>query len=214
MEIMYPGVIIGCLVLIVFILLFLDKFEKKEKYSQGKKVANTKFIKESEYYKTRLKKYNILSKMLLTTNAICIFIASFLVARIVTWQNKSEDKYNRDIILSIDISTSENEVNLELVKKFRSIIPSIKGDRIGIVIFNTAPLVYSPLTDDYDYIDECLGKIEKQIKLVIDNGGDVPFSTDDSESFVFWYGGTGAGSEEKGSSLIGDGLARNHIFIS
>ncbi len=205
MELMYPIAIIICLLL--SIALFFINFKKKIKYTDGKKIANTKYIRETEYYKSKLKRYNILSKLILGLSIICIVASSVLVARPVTVQSRSEDKYNRDVLISLDISTSECEVNLELVKKFKEIIPSIEGDRIGIVLYNTAPIVYCPLTDDYDYINECLDKIQKQMQIAVINNGNVPLDSNDEDTFAFWYGGAVANSLEKGSSLVGDGLA-------
>lgn len=214
MELMYPIAIIICLILGVAI--FFINFNKKIKYTNGKKIANTKYIKETQYYKEKIKKYKILSNLIKVLSVVIIVITSILIARPVTVKTKSEDKNNRDILIGLDISTSQCEVNLELVKKFKKIIPSIKGDRIGIVIYNTSPIVYCPLTDDYDYINECLEEIEKQLKPVVDNNGYIPPSNglDDTDTFSFWYGGAIANSEEKGSSLVGDGLARHNIFIS
>lgn len=213
MELMYPISIVICVIVVIVIV--LTRY-KSTKYTQGKLVANTQYIKETEYYKSKMKKYKILSNLIKIFSIICIITASILIARPVKIQNKSEDKYNRDIILGLDISTSESEVNLELINQFRKIIPSIEGDRIGIVLYNTAPVVYCPLTDDYEYIYECIDKIEKQLKLVIQNNNSVKFSFDQDgiEMQTFWYGGTIANYEEKGSSLVGDGLARNTIFIS
>lgn len=207
MELMYPIAIIICLIL--SIALFFINFKKKIKYTDGKKVANTKYIKETEYYKSKVKRYKILSRIIEGLSVICIIIASVLIARPVTIQTRSEDKYNRDILIGLDISTSECEVNLELVKKFKKIIPSIEGDRIGIILYNTAPIVYCPLTDDYDYINECFDIIEKQLQKVVANNGYIPSSLDEegAETFTFWYGGTIANSDERGSSLVGDGLA-------
>lgn len=214
MELMYPIAIIICLILGVA--LFFINFNKKIKYTNGKKVANTKYIKETEYYKAKVKRYNILSNLIKILSVICIVTASILVARPVTIQTKSEDKYNRDILLGLDISTSECEVNLELIEKFKEIMPSIEGDRIGIVIYNTSPIVYCPLTDDYDYINECFNIIEKQLKIAIENNGYPPvtYELDGTEMPTIWYGGVGMNSEVRGSSLVGDGLARNIIFIS
>lgn len=214
MELMYPIAIIICLT--ISIAIFFINFNNKNKYTNGKKVANTKYIKETEYYKSKVKKYKRLSNLVKIFSMICIVIVSILIARPVTVQTKSEDKYNRDIIIGLDISISECEVNLELIKKFKKIIPSIEGDRIGIVLYNTAPVVYCPLTEDYVYIEECLDTIEKQINIVIENEGRIPISneSDEMDPFSFWYGGTVANSEERGSSLVGDGLARNIIFIS
>lgn len=216
MELMYPIVIVVCLILAIFIC--FKNLNSKTKYTQGKKVANTKFIKDTDYYKDKVRKYKILSNLVKGLSVICIVIASILIARPVKVQNTNDDKYNRDIILGLDISTSEGEVNLELIKKFKTIIPSIEGDRIGIVIYNTAPIVYCPLTDDYDYIEDSLNKIQKQLDLLVKNNGEVPikYSTEEeeAETHAFWYGGAIANAEERGSSLVGDGLARHIVFFS
>ena len=207
MELMYPVVVVITIVLLV--ILFLWKPRQTKEYQSGKKVANTSYIKETDYYKEKMRQYKRLILLIKILSASCIILASVLVARIITVQTRSEDKFNRDIIISLDISTSECEVNLELVRKFKKIIPSIEGDRIGIVLYNTSPIVYCPLTDDYNYIEECLDTIEKQVKLVVDNDGDIPFSFDKEgmDIHTFWYGGVLYNADKKGSSLVGDGLA-------
>lgn len=214
MELMYPGAIVICLICVVVI--FLKNKIHKDKYSNGNKIANTKFIKETEYYKQKLKKYKFLSNTLKILSAMIIIITSFLIARPVMIQVKSEEKHNRDILIGLDISTSECEVNLELIKKFQQIMPSIEGDRIGIVIYNTAPIVYCPLTDDYDYIEECFETLKEQLNIAIENNGYPPttYKVDGDDIPMIWYGGVGLNSSERGSSLVGDGLSRNIIFIS
>ena len=215
MELMYPIVILICLALSIFI--YFKNFNNDKKYIRGKKVANTQYIKETDYYKSKIRKYKILSNLVKILSVVCIITVGVLVARPITIQNRNDNKYNRDIIIGMDISTSQCEVNLELVKKFRSIIPNIKGDRIGIVLYNTAPVVYCPLTEDYDYVNECLDTIEKQLDLVVKNNGEIPYNYDpetkDTETLTFWYGGTVTDSDKRGSSLVGDGLARNLVFI-
>lgn len=207
MELMYPIILIICLITI-FILIFV-KFNKKQKYLDGKKVANTKYIKETEYYKSKIRKYKIFSTILKIFSVVCIIASSILASRIVIIKTRSNDKYNRDILIGLDVSTSECDVNLEFAKKMRKILPNLEGDRIGIIIFNTAPVVYCPLTDDYDYIDQCLKTIEEQSKIVSDNNGIVPvsLSKEGEESREFWSGGVLANNKERGSSLVGDGLA-------
>lgn len=214
MEIMYPIAIIVCFVVSMIVL--FGKFKRKSKYTDGKKIANTKYIKETDYYKQKIKKYKILSNIIKVLSVILIVSAGVLISRPVTVQSKNQDKYNRDILISLDISTSESEVNIELINKFLKIIPSIEGDRIGIVVYNTAPIVYCPLTDDYDYIEECLETLIDQLEIAIDNDGYPPvtYKVDGEEVPTIWYGGVGHNAEERGSSLIGDGLARNNIFIS
>ena len=181
MEIMYPIVIVICV--IFGLAIFFINFNKKKQYINGKKVANTKYIKETEYYKTKVKKYKIVSNIIKTISLICIIISSILIARPVTIQTKSED---------------------------------IEGDRIGIIIYNTAPVVYCPLTDDYDYVNECLDTIEQLLKFAVDNNGYIPslFDQENGNISSFWYGGIVANNEVRGSSLVGDGLARYCIFVS
>lgn len=216
MELMYPIVILICLALSIFI--YFKNFNNDKKYIRGKKVANTQYVKKTDYYKSKIKKYKILSNLVKILSAICIVTVGVLVARPITIQSRNDNKYNRDIIIGMDISTSQCEVNLELVKKFRSIMPNIKGDRIGIVLYNTAPVVYCPLTEDYEYVNECLDTIERQLDLVVKNNGEIPYNYDpetkDTETLTFWYGGTVTDSNRRGSSLVGDGLARNSVFIS
>ena len=207
MELMYPIALIICIVLLIA--LFFLKPKKDKVYTNGKKVANTKYIKETEYYEKKVKRYKILSNIIKGLSLVCILVTCILIARPVKIQTKSEEKYNRDIILGLDISTSQCEVNLELIKKFKEIIPSIEGDRIGIVLYNTAPIVYCPMTDDYEYINECFSHIEEQLEIAIANNGNPPFAYEEDgvETPMIWYGGVGADSDTRGSSLVGDGLA-------
>lgn len=215
MELMYPIAIIICLICIVVIILWNKKH--KDQYSSGKKIANTRFVKETEYYKKKIRKYKILSNTLKILCVIMIIITGILIARPVTIQDKYEDKYNRDIIISLDISLSENEVNLEIIDKFEKIISSLEGDRIGIVVYNTAPLLYCPLTEDYDYVMERLNTLKEQMIMALENNSYSPpmtYQVDGEDELTIWYGGVGLNAAEKGSSLIGDGLARSIIFIS
>ncbi len=213
MELMNPIVIVICLIISI-VILFVN-FSKKNQYTSGKRIANAGIIKETEYYKSKVNRYKIMSILIKALSVLCILIVSILIARPITVQTKSEERLSRDIILGIDISTSQNEVNLELAKKFKDLIPKIKGDRIGIVIFNTSPVVYCPLTDDYDYIIEKLNTIERQMEFIIDNNGVYPtiLTAENEEAYAFWNGGAIAGSEERGSSLVGDGLARNNFLF-
>lgn len=207
MELMYPIVII--LSLIVTFLIFFIKFNKKNKYTDGKKVANTKFIKQTDYFKTKVREYNFLRYAINITSCTCIVLTGLLISRLVTVQTRNDNKYNRDIFLGLDISTSQSEVNLVLIKKFKDIIPDIEGDRIGIVLFNTAPVIFCPLTDDYNYINDCLDDIINQIQICIKNDGYAPVSyeKDGVEAPMIWYGGVSTNSAIRGSSLVGDGLA-------
>ena len=207
MELMYPIVIIICLA--IGIAVGFIKINKKPKYKKGSKIANTKYLEETEYYKEKIKQYRFLTKTVLAVSILGILINSILIARPVTYTEEEQEENNRDIIIDIDASLSQSDVNLELLKQFKDAIPNIKGDRIGIVVYNTASIVYCPLTEDYDYIIECLDSLIEKFQLVVDNGGRLPTSSTESGAAAqaFWYGGMSVNNETRGSSLVGDGLA-------
>ena len=96
----------------------------------------------------------------------------------------------RDIMLCLDVSPSMNAHDAALVGSFETIVKSFEGERIGMVIFNAAPVTAFPLTDDYPYVQEQLAFA----KAKLTSGFDEDF-----------YAGTE--SQSMGTSLIGDGLA-------
>ena len=116
MAIKYPLIII--LSIILFVLIFIIK-PKKDKYKNAKKIANTSIVKNTEYYKKiegNYKKYKYVIYILLFISTLsCAFLSSR-----ITSNKEVEDKiYNRDIILCMDVSTSVDELNSELAKKYK-----------------------------------------------------------------------------------------------
>ena len=202
MELRYPIlVIIG---LIVVILIFILIKSKKKTYKQGNKIANTHFIKNTTYYQKKIKQYKTL---LLLSKLLClfvIFISFYLLSRPYTTDKIDKKQYSRDIILCMDISSSVDNLNYELVDNLKQTVKSLKGERFGISIFNTTSVTLVPLTDDYEYVISVLDQIKKSI--------DTRYSYDFmSENYLYnsdyIISGTIEGWEESGSSLIGDGLA-------
>lgn len=197
MELMYPWVLfIGITTLIIVI---AWKMKKGDKYTNGKKVANTKYIKNIPYYKKIIKKYKALTISIQAVCVVCILLSLLLLARPVLVDTIEPEKYNRDIFLCMDVSGSVIPVNQEIVESFKETIKELKGERIGITIFNASSVVLIPLTDDYNYILDTLEKLEKGFETA---GGKF-----DSEAFNYYTAGTLEGADENGSSLIGDGLA-------
>ena len=73
MELMYPIAIVACLICSIAII-FWNKTHKS-KYSNGKKIANTQFIKETEYYKQKIRKYNLISN---TIKIVCLYYVDII----------------------------------------------------------------------------------------------------------------------------------------
>ena len=114
MELVYPFVIFIGIPIIIFLIVL--NIKKPHVYKEGKKVANTKYIKEIPYYNDVIKKYKILSYLIKIICIISIFLSLLLLARPATEDTNNNPLYNRDIFLCIDVSQSLDQVNEEVIK--------------------------------------------------------------------------------------------------
>ncbi len=222
MELKYKFVLFICLAVIVVFLVsyFFAKSGRKE-FSEGKKVVGTFYAKETPYIKRRIIQYKLCKTLLVIVSIFCLCVSSFMLAGPYKNEFAEKESYNRDIILCIDVSFSVLKLDYKIVNSLKQVIENLKGDRFGIVVFNSSPVLVSPLTDDYEYVLEQLDLIEKGLLVNLDemeleelrNEG-LDINTDDDLDLNEWYyysgyitAGTTVGAEERGSSLIGDGLA-------
>lgn len=198
MELKYQFAIYIAIPIILILIIF--RFKRKENYKNGTKVANTQLVKSLPYYKEIIRKY----KFMIIACEILAFISigaiSVLFASPQEVSEIKDEKYLRDIVLCMDVSTSVNELNLELVENMKEKIKTLDGERVGVTIFNTTPVAVAPLTDDYDYVIDVLNNIEKCIKIF---EGSLPY---DRKYSNYNFNGTLEDNENRGSSLIGDGL--------
>ena len=205
MEIRYPFVIIIVIITIACCFIFTKK--KNIKYKNGSKIANTQYLKNTNYYKKKIKEYNISKKIIIILFCFAIICSTILTSRLAKIETSNINQYNRDIFLCMDVSTSVDDLNLELVQSLKSTINQLHGERFGISIFNTSSVILVPLTDDYDYIINVLDEIKKSIKLNNSNDYNKYFDEDYYYVRSYIYLGTTEENQTRGSSLIGDGLA-------
>ncbi len=203
MELRYPIIII-----IIFILLICYFFifkKKKKKYTSGSKIANTSYIKNTAYYKKKIKEYKLFTIIIQAFIITAIISSTILIGRLSKIESNNTNEYNRDIFLCMDVSDSVNELNLDLVNSLKDVVNNLKGERFGISIFNTSSVTLVPLTDDYDYVISVLEQIKASLELT--NSPDL--NSDNFDFYLINYitSGTLEDNETKGSSLIGDGLA-------
>ena len=205
MVIRYPIFLI-IIPLVVFLILFLVK-KKKGVYKDGSKIANTDLIKNTDYFKKKIREYKIIKSFTYISFIAVIMFLSLLISRPSKLDKKELNKYNRDIILCMDVSASVDELNLELVNSLKDTVSKLHGERFGISIFNTSSILVVPLTDDYDYIIKSLDLIHRSIEL--NSTYDISnYKNVDNYFYIKDYirSGTLEGNKERGSSLIGDGL--------
>lgn len=201
MELINPFILVIGIPLIGF--LIFKNMKKDSSYENGKKVANTHFVKDSPYYKEILTRYKRLTLIIKSICIIAIFMSLVLLARPAKVDIKSNPIHARDIFLCMDASASVDELNIELVKCLKNTVNSLKEERFGISIFNTSSVLLAPLTDDYDFINSELDELEKSFDFNI-NFEDYDSSKWKTQQYI--TAGTLVGVNTRGSSLIGDGL--------
>ena len=202
MEVMYPIIIF--ISIILFIVCFFVSFKKKKSNNHKNKIANTYIIKNSKLYKSIIKKYKIGIYIVYSLIFIALLFSAILTSRLNETKVIENKIYNRDIILCMDVSSSVNDLNSELVKTYSEVVKSLKGERFGISIFNTSSYLLVPLTDDYDYLQEVLATLSKAFDV---NDGNYTSTTEYFYLLRYIMNGTLIGNETRGSSLVGDGLA-------
>lgn len=197
-------ILIGIPVLLLVI--FIHR-KGKSQYKSGTKITGLSYIEEEPYFKKKMFQYRILCTVLVVSCIVAMAASLLLAARPYKKVVTEKESYSRDIILCMDISTSVDELNLQLVQNLKDTVKTLKGERFGIVIFNTSAVMLCPLTDDYDYVIDTLDQIETSIKSHNNDGTYDTESEDWLYQSNFLFEGTLTGNQERGSSLIGDGLA-------
>lgn len=205
MELIYPWILaVGAVVLIA---LSIFRLRKKSAYKEGKKVANIDLIEQTELYKKLKRQYKIFGTAALVSLIIAIGCGFVLLSRPAKVEQINTELRNRDIFLCMDISSSVDELNVEMCAKLKKVVEELDGERFGITIFNAYSVLLVPLTDDYEYVLDVLDKLEASFKesLKLDDP-DFDYLTDeiDYELYNYKYEGT---LSDTASSLIGDGLA-------
>ena len=205
MELMYPlAIAVGVPVIIV---LGLITYGYSKKYKNGRKVANTEYVEKTRYFKNKLIEYKCFSIIMIISLILALCILMGLIARPFRTKQTITEIHNRDIYLCLDTSMSMYEVDLEVCEKLKEFVSGLHGERFGITIFNMQTVTMVPLTDDYDYIIQCLEDIETACKIAIGvNDYGEYFDAEKANQYRFIVDGTLNDNYDQGSSLIGDGL--------
>ena len=190
LELMYPQIIVYSLIASAVVLLV---WRKKRKFKKGVMVANTKYIKNSKYYKRLIIKYRIYNILIKATCIIMIFVCSVLTARINKIENHEEEFHNRDILLCMDVSGSMSNANKAVFKTMKETVETFEEENFSIVLFDSSPVVVLPFTNDYNFAISMLDDLLEAYS-----------SGYYGAKYSYISAGTRVGV---GSSLIGDGLA-------
>lgn len=211
MELKYDFLIyVSIFIVLVCAVAFVLGVRRKKKYSTGKKIASLGYIENTKALKSRKIVYRILTIVSMVSCVAALVFCIFMAARPYEMVTYEEERFSRDIIICMDISTSVDDLNMAMINRLKKTVKSLKNERIGVVIFNTTPVLICPLTNDYEYVIEVLDGVSEGLRAR--NAGLLSFIGTDNfyDSYYasqFISSGTLIGNDLRGSSLIGDGLA-------
>lgn len=187
-------------------------FRKGKKYKKGSKIANTTIVEETDLYKSLKIQYTVFTSLAVVCLLAGIALSFVLLSRPVHIETVKPEIHNRDIMLCLDISSSVDQLNLDICNKLEDVVKELDGERFGITIFNGKAVQLVPLTSDYDHVLNMLDKLKASIEegLAYEQMSDsilgslAAFESVDWETYYYKYNGTFI---DGGSSYIGDGLA-------
>jgi len=165
-------------------------FEKNK--LKGKPLANTLRVKTLPAYKRLMTVYRVLLAAIVMVFAVAFISGVFLSARPYATSLENPTLHSRDIVLCLDVSGSMMAYNQAIVKQFREITEGLKGERLGLMVFDTTAVPIFPLTDDYEFILEQLERVERGLE---------PFTFNEDTRYV-----TSGTYLAYGASFIGDGI--------
>lgn len=223
MELMHGMIVIIGIILIACVipLLLWIRSKKTGKYFNGTRAANTSRIRQTSLYKSLHFKYRILTVVMIGALIGSVVSSLFLAARPYVQKDVTSGVKKRDIILCMDVSFSLYDLNMEVTDNLKNLVSGLEGDRFGINIFNSSSITYVPLTDDYDYVLQRLDELHEYFNLqkeymeTYENSDDSIYDMTDEmieqkseleHKLLYFDSGTRCESE-RGSSLIGEGLA-------
>ncbi len=153
----------------------------------GLAVANTDNVRRTERFTALARTLLRWTTVQVAALGVMVLGCWLLAARLGLADEQSSEQRNRDIMLCLDVSGSMHDIDADMLRAFAQITDQLRGERIGLTIWDSSAVMKFPLTNDYDYIHEQL--VEGAAKL------------DDGD--YRWRKGTSAGA---GSSIIGDGI--------
>ena len=155
--------VIPLIALVVIVILVFLHFRKKSSNKKRRKgvsnIAHTRDVRELPEYIKAKKRYSALICIALVLFIVSITSATILVSRPISVTESKNELKNRDIMLCLDVSGSMNDYLINLLNYFEDLINNMRGERIGIVIFDGVYATLSPLTDDYLAISEVLSEL-------------------------------------------------------
>lgn len=153
----------------------------------GLPIANSERLTALPGYRRALRRSTLLFSLAGLVLAVLLAVTAVAAGRWVYQRVETPERYNRDIVLCLDVSGSMVDYDVEVIDRYLEMLPGFRGERMSLVLWDSTAVQVFPLTDDYTFVTEQLQRARDGMH----GYGD------------YWYG-TRSGA---GASLVGDGLA-------
>lgn len=150
-------------------------------------IANVFHAEASLVFRRLRRRYQSLMGVEVASLSLVGLAAIGLTMRPLSEHRDDREVSNRDVMLCLDVSGSMIQLDVDVLASFATLTAGLEGERIGLTIFNGSAVSVFPLTDDSEYIADTLAE---SARLLVEH----------KQLFT-------QGTNEGGSSLIGDGLA-------
>ncbi len=167
-----------------------QQLHKPVRRQNGTPIANSSRLTQLPEYGVAVRRASKRVWVGLVTAVLTLTVATIGGARWVYTNVVTPEKYNRDIVLCLDVSGSMVDYDAKVIDRYLEMLPGFDGERMSLVVWNSSAVPIFPLTDDYAFVKEQLEQMRDAMEL-------------GSYSELI-HSGT---LERPGASLVGDGLA-------
>lgn len=188
MAIAFWYVTVGLLVVAVGVGVAAWLLQRNRKVERSIPIANSERLTRLPAYRRAVARATAMLAIAGVTLSVLLVTTAVASGRWIYQRVETPEKYNRDIVLCLDISGSMVEYDIEVIDRYLEMLPGFGGERMSLMLWDSTAVQVFPLTDDYAFVEDQLTKVRDQMEGY--SGG-------------YWYGTRNA----PGASLIGDGLA-------
>lgn len=160
----------------------------------GPVLAHFERVRALPRFQARARKWRRWVRFELLFLVLALTGALLMISRPMTISDDSKEMRSRDVMLCLDVSGSMTNADQTVLRSYLRLVDQLKGERIGLVVWDSAGSLAFPLTDDYVFIREQLES------MLVALGDSRSGSTALDGSAILRAARVGGGS-----SLIGDG---------
>lgn len=171
----WPLVVLGVIAAIILGVRWFRRADGSNDSPDGLAVANTATVRTTERYRVLARRH--LRRALIGVISVIAMAAGslLLMGRPSSATNSETTQHNRDIMICLDVSGSMLETDEKLLRGIAAIVGDMKGERVGLTVWNSSSVSVFPLTNDYAFIAE---QLESAAQKASDVSSDLRDGTD------------------------------------